>query len=129
MTDIRSARREDLQSLLDLQRSCYPPELHDDEETVAGLIPGALIAEFEGQVVGAAIVDGDLLYSIEVHPEYRRNGVGLVLMWVAVEKGVRWAYALPDGVGLLSALGWVETGETKEISGHLAKVMRRPENV
>lgn len=114
----------DISALMALQAACYPPALHDDAAVIAKLVvesPVALGAFGpHKQLVGAVFVTKPTegspheLYSIEVLPEARRQGVGARLVHAALEKVTErplMAYCTPAGRRLLGALGFVENGK------------------
>lgn len=124
---IRHATPADMPALLALQAECYPPELRDDTADVAACIVDTTVAAHPSDgIVGAVVVRGEMLYSVEVARAWRRRGIARSLVRVAESHGAQFAAALPDGRMLLASCGWVDTGERREIEGHEAWMMSVP---
>lgn len=92
--NIRRFKEQDWMPVIELWRTVFrddPP--HNDPEKVieAKLAVDDLIfvAEHEGEIVGACMAGYDghrgWLYSVAVHPEKRRNGVGTILIQHALD--------------------------------------------
>lgn len=89
-TVIRAARLEDLPLVLDLWRQARSehattPDRLEDLERLVQDSPGALLlAEVNGLALGALVAAWDgwrgNLYRLAVHPEHRRDGIGLALV-------------------------------------------------
>lgn len=113
--------------LMALQALCFPPELRDSAADLFALIRICRAFEimFTGRdtPIGSAIVlqrpDHYELYSVEVHPEWRRRGIARNLIdWATCEPGIYRAYCLPDGALTLFRCGFRPTGESVERAGH-----------
>jgi GNAT superfamily N-acetyltransferase len=64
----------------------YLPKLHSDAETASWMettvlaLPDVAVAEVDGQVVGFAAVEGDLLAHLYVAPGLQGRGIGSALL-------------------------------------------------
>ena len=138
---IRSARTEDVESLLAIQRAAsvkafahiYPPELYPyPDEGVRDIWRAAFadadtevyVAEPGGEPVGSVSVGGGYLSALYVLPEHWRSGIGSALHDHALERlrarGEREAklWTLEenrDGRRFYEHRGWVLTGETRVV--------------
>lgn len=100
--EIRTAREEDLAALLSLEEICFKEETFNEKQ-VRYLLHKAksivLVAAIEEKIIGSIIVlirnniSHARIYSLNVHPLYRRSGIGSSLMDAAIkllkEKGFR----------------------------------------
>ena len=133
-----SARDEDLAALWSLQSQCYPPELWDEISPATLREYTVIVARQEGQVIGAALGRFDQdpdrgrlfeLYSVEVRPGFERRGIArrlVIELLIVADAAESYARAISDGGrALCSALGFVDTGEREDVSGHEAWIMRR----
>jgi ribosomal-protein-alanine N-acetyltransferase len=86
---IRPARKEDIPALLELERICFKEETFHKKQIEYLLLRAkslVLIASLEGNIVGSIIIllrkhiSNARIYSLNVHPSYRRTGLGSLLM-------------------------------------------------
>ncbi len=85
---IRPAGLADVEAVLALWAEATVPSISDDAHSIAALLdhdPGALlVAEVDGALVGTLIATTDgwrcYLYRLAVHPDYRRRGIGALLV-------------------------------------------------
>lgn len=86
---IRSATKEDLDSLLDLENICYKEETFQRKQLKYLLSKArsiVLIAEIGGEIIGSIIIllreriSNARIYSLNVHPKHRRRGIAGSLM-------------------------------------------------
>ncbi len=82
---VRRAQREDLPRIVEIERLCFPEEAAFPPKMFSYLLTyaEALVAyngQVEGFVVGYTSGKMGLIYTLDVHPDYRRRGVGGVLM-------------------------------------------------
>ena len=91
---IRSAAKEDLDSLLGLENICFKEEKFHRKQLKYLLLKArsiVLVAEIGGNIIGSIIIllrEGILsarIYSLNVHPEYRRRGIAGSLMDTALD--------------------------------------------
>ena len=91
---IRSAAKEDLDSLLDLEQICYKEETFNRKQLKYLLLKArsiVLVAQISGNIVGSIIVLlrerilNARIYSLNVHPEQRRRGIAGSLMDSALD--------------------------------------------
>ncbi len=91
---IRSAVKEDLDSLLGLEQICYKEETFHRKQLKYLLLRArsmVLVAEIGDNIVGSIIILlrerilNARIYSLNVHPEYRRRGVAGSLMDTALD--------------------------------------------
>ena len=98
---IRDYQARDFSSLCQLDQTCFPPAIaYDPEEIAAALVQPrtfCVVAEQDEQVVGFILLHyrrtvGNII-TIDLHPEYRRRGLGSRFMEIAeqhlVQLGVR----------------------------------------
>jgi len=95
---VRRAQREDLPRIVEIERLCFPEEAAFPPKMFSYLLiyAEALVAynsQVEGFVVGYTSGNVGLIYTLDVHPDYRRMGVGSVLLKrmeeVLASKGAR----------------------------------------
>jgi len=91
---IRSAAKEDLDSLLGLEKVCYKEETFHRKQLKYLLLKArsiVLVAQISGNIVGSIIVLlrerilNARIYSLNVHPEQRRRGIAGSLMDTALD--------------------------------------------
>ncbi|MCX9080945.1 MAG: N-acetyltransferase [Candidatus Methanoperedens sp.] len=91
---IRSATKDDLDSLLDLEQICYKEETFHRKQLKYLLLKArsiVLVAQISGNIVGSIIVLlrerilNARIYSLNVHPEHRRRGIAGSLMDTALD--------------------------------------------
>ena len=92
---IRDYHPPDFSALCDLDRLCFPEGIaYPPEEMALGLAqPGAfaLVAENSGQVAGFILAcrqgrSGGHIITIDVHPDFRRRGLGAQMMELAEQR-------------------------------------------
>lgn len=99
---IRAAKKEDFAALLSLEEICFKEETFNKKQLQYLFFKAksiVLVAELEGKLIGSMIVllrnniSNARIYSLNVHPAYRRAGVGSLLMDAGLrflkEKGFR----------------------------------------
>ncbi|AFK51197.1 ribosomal-protein-alanine acetyltransferase [Thermogladius calderae 1633] len=92
--EIRASREEDIPTLLEIERECFPPDLAYDRsvfEELFTIINGVvLVAEVGGRVIGyaAGVVEEGYghVVSIAVAPSWQGKGVGSLLLEKLEEK-------------------------------------------
>ncbi len=86
---IRRAKKEDLPAILELEKICFKEETFNKKQIEYLLLKARslfLVASFEGKIVGYIIIllrkhiSNARIYSLNVHPSYRRIGIGSLLM-------------------------------------------------
>src|SRR5659263_545556 len=91
---IRQATKDDLDALLSLENICYKEETFHMQQLKYLLLKAksiVLVAEIEGNIIGSMIILlrkhilNARIYSLNVHPEYRRMGIASSLMDLASE--------------------------------------------
>lgn len=113
---IRQAKEEDLAALLSLEEICFKEETFNKRQLRYLLLKAdsfVLVAELRGKIIGSIVVllrnhiSIARVYSLNVHPACRREGIGGLLMDAALEllkeKGFRKA-TLEAGVNNKAAL-------------------------
>lgn len=99
---IRTAEKDDLDALLNLEKLCYKEETFHREQIKYLLLKAKsvfIMAESQGEIIGSMIIllrnhiGNGRIYSLNVHPGYRRMGIGGSLMDYALfllkEKGYK----------------------------------------
>ncbi len=97
---IRLARKEDLAALLDLEDICFKEEkFHKKQLTYLLAKSFMIVATVEGSIIASIIIllrnhiAHARIYSLNVHPAYRRTGIARLLMDTSLkflkEKGVK----------------------------------------
>ncbi len=88
-THIRQAAKDDLDALLNLENICFKEETFHMRQLKYLLLKAksiVLVAEIEGIIIGSMIILlrkhilNARIYSLNVHPEYRRMGIASSLM-------------------------------------------------
>lgn len=135
----RPPSQDDVRGLNALQAECYPPEVLDDDAVVMALaLPRSVVAvrPSDGRILGAAYAkeldEGVLeLYSIEVAPELRGQGLAgeltwrfLGQAWGAGTKLCRARAFSTGGHAVLRQAGFVETGSTEPLATRDGGTMR-----
>lgn len=91
---IRYAVKDDLESLLNLEKICFKEETLHRKQLKYLLLKAksiVLVTEIEGNIAGSMIVLlrehilNARIYSLNVHPDYRRTGIAGSLMDSAVD--------------------------------------------
>ena len=86
---IRPATKEDLSALLELEKICFKEETFHKRQIEYLLLKArslVLIASLEGNIIGSIIIllrrhiSNARIYSLNVHPSYRRKGIGSSLL-------------------------------------------------
>ena len=86
---IRPAKKEDLDALLELENITFKEETFHKNQLKYLLLKAkslVLVASIENRIVGSVIIllrdniSNARIYSLNVHPEYRRRGLGSLLM-------------------------------------------------
>ena len=86
---IRKALKDDLDALFHLEKICYKEETFHMDQLKYLLLKAksiVLVAEIEGNIIGSIIILlrkhilNARIYSLNVHPEYRRMGIASSLM-------------------------------------------------
>jgi len=83
---VRAAELADLSKIIEIESLCFPKETAFPSEMFAYLIRYAItLAAFEdsrmtGFIIGFASGDTGFIYTLDVHPDYRRKGVGSMLI-------------------------------------------------
>ncbi|MCX9085837.1 MAG: N-acetyltransferase [Candidatus Methanoperedens sp.] len=92
---IRQATKDDLSALLSLEKICFKEEtfhIHQIQYLLLKAKSIVLLAETDGNIVGSMIILlrkhilNARIYSLNVHPEYRRKGVASSLMDFALDQ-------------------------------------------
>jgi len=91
--EIRTAKEEDLSALVALENICFKEETFHKKQLRYLLLKArsfVLVASIGDVIVGSIIVllrpaiSSARIYSLNVHPEYRRKGLGSLLMDTAL---------------------------------------------
>jgi len=112
---IRPAKKEDMPAILELEKICFKEETFHKKQ-IGYLLKKAkslfLVASIEGEIVGSIIIllrkhiSNARIYSLNVHPSYRRIGIGSLLMKqseaLLSKKGYR-NFTLEAGVNNIAA--------------------------
>jgi len=86
---IRQAKKEDLPAILELEKICFKEETFNKKQIEYLLLKARslfLIAAVDEKIVGSIIILlrkhilNARIYSLNVHPSYRRIGIGSLLM-------------------------------------------------
>ena len=86
---IRRAKKEDLPAILELEKICFKEETFNKKQIEYLLLKARslfLVASTEGVIAGSIIIllrkniSNARIYSLNVHPSYRRIGIGSLLM-------------------------------------------------
>lgn len=86
---IRRAKKEDLPAILELEKICFKEETFHKKQLEYLLLKARslfLVASAEGEIIGSIIIllrkhiSNARIYSLNVHPSYRRIGIGSLLM-------------------------------------------------
>ena len=82
---IRPAKKEDLPAILELEKICFKEEIFHKRQIEYLLLKArslVLVASLEGNIVGSIVIllrkhiSNARIYSLNVHPSYRRIGIG-----------------------------------------------------
>ena len=91
---IRAAKKEDFAALLNLEEICFKEETFNKKQLRYLLFKArsiVLVAALEGKLIGSIIIllrnhiSNARIYSLNVHPSYRRTGVASLLMDTALK--------------------------------------------
>jgi len=86
---IRPAIKEDLPAILELEKICFKEETFHKRQIEYLLLRAkslVFVASLEGNIVGSIIIllrkhiSNARIYSLNVHPSYRRTGIGSLLI-------------------------------------------------
>lgn len=83
---VRSAKLEDLSRIVDIEGLCFPQETAFPQGMFAYLIRYAktLVALEDGEIAGFIIGFSSgrvgIVYTLDVHPKYRKRGIGRMLI-------------------------------------------------
>ena len=86
---IRPAKKEDMPAILELEKICFKEETFHKRQIkylLLKAISTVLVASLEGNIVGSIIIllrkhiSNARIYSLNVHPSYRRTGIGSLLI-------------------------------------------------
>ena len=89
---VRAAELTDLSKIVEIEGLCFPEETAFPPGMFAYLIRYAItLAAFEdsrmaGFIIGFASGDTGFIYTLDVHPDYRRKGVGTMLIRALEER-------------------------------------------
>lgn len=89
---VRAAELADLSKIVEIEILCFPDETAFPPGMFAYLIRYAMtLAAFEdnrmaGFIIGYASGDTGFIYTLDVHPDYRRKGVGSMLIRALEER-------------------------------------------
>ncbi|MFZ2412449.1 MAG: GNAT family N-acetyltransferase, partial [Candidatus Methanoperedens sp.] len=92
--NIRIAKKDELDALLSLEEICFKEETFHKNQLRYLLFKAKSIvqvAEIEGKLIGSMIIllrahiSNARIYSLNVHPEYRRTGIASLLMDTALK--------------------------------------------
>ncbi|MFB3763929.1 MAG: GNAT family N-acetyltransferase [Methanotrichaceae archaeon] len=89
---IRKAELADLSKIVEIESLCFPEETAFPPGMFAYLIRYAVtLAAFDddrmaGFIIGYANGDTGFIYTLDVHPDYRRKGAGLMLIRALEER-------------------------------------------
>ncbi len=112
---IRLAKKEDLTALLELEKICFKEEAFHKRQVEYLLLRAkslVLAASLEAKIVGSIIVllrkhvSNARIYSLNVHPSYRRTGIGSLLMDYSEKLLVKMGYknlTLEAGINNIAA--------------------------
>jgi len=85
----RPAKKEDLSAILELEKICFKEETFHKRQIEYLFLKAkslVLVASLEGNIVGSIIIllrkhiSNARIYSLNVHPSYRRIGIGSLLI-------------------------------------------------
>ena len=85
----RPAKKEDIPAILELEKICFKEETFHKRQIEYLLLKArslVLVASLEGNIVGSIIIllrkhiSNARIYSLNVHPSYRRTGIGCLLI-------------------------------------------------
>lgn len=91
---IRTAEKEDFAALLSLEGICFKEETFHRKQLRYLLLKAksaVFVAEIENKIIGSMIIllrvhiSNARIYSLNVHPAYRREGIGSLLMDAALK--------------------------------------------
>lgn len=112
---IRQADKDDLPAIMELEKICFKEETFHKKQIEYLLLKARslfLVASVEGDIVGSIItllrkhISNARIYSLNVHPSYRRLGIGSSLMDhsedILVNMGYR-NFTLEAGVNNIAA--------------------------
>jgi ribosomal-protein-alanine N-acetyltransferase len=119
--EIRIAKKEELPNLLALEKLCFKEETFHKKQLRYLLLNAkslVLVASADDKIIGSMIVllrENILqarVYSLNVHPSYRRMGIGKLLMDTALgslkERGFR-KFTLETGINNMAARNLYES--------------------
>ena len=90
---VRQAEEKDIKPMAEMDILCFSAPWSEDsfeKEIMENRLAFYIVAEIEGRLVGYAglwcIVDEGHITNVAVHPEFRRRGIGEVLVSVLLER-------------------------------------------
>jgi ribosomal-protein-alanine N-acetyltransferase len=92
--DLRIAKKEDFEALFDLEKLCFKEETFNKSQLRYLLLKArslVLVASIDGRIIGSMIVllrntiSHARIYSLNVHPDFRRKGMASQLMDTSLE--------------------------------------------
>lgn len=91
---IRLAKKEDLTALLELEKICIKEEKFHEKQLEYLLLKGkslVFVASIDGNIIGSMVIllrehiSNARIYILNVHPAYRRKGIGGLFMDTALK--------------------------------------------
>ncbi|KCZ71520.1 acetyltransferase [Candidatus Methanoperedens nitroreducens] len=91
---IRLAKKEDLPELVDLENICFKEDTFNKKQLEYLLLRAkslVIVVSVDGKIIGSVIIllrahiSHARIYSLNVHPGYRRSGIGSLLMDTALK--------------------------------------------
>ncbi len=142
--NIRAAELTDLSKIVEIEGLCFPEETAFPPGMFAYLIRyAATLAAFDedhmaGFIIGFASGGTGFIYTLDVHPDYRRKGVGAMLVQALEEKlriqevkRIRLEAALnnPAALALYRKAGYREGEMLRNYYGHGKHAVRMWKNL
>ncbi len=90
--NVRAAEIKDLSQIVEIEELCFPEETAFPPGMFAYLIRHAItLTAFEGDrmagfTIGFASGDTGFIYTLDIHPDYRRRGIGAMLIQALEER-------------------------------------------
>ncbi len=130
---IRAAEPGDLPAIVEIEGLCFPEETAFPPGMFAYLIRYSLVLvalkpddTVVGFIIGYSSGRAGAIYTLDVHPDYRRRGIGSRLiaaleeeLWAQGVESIRLEVAIenPDALGLYRRLGYKERELVKDYYG------------